>query len=87
MNQVKIEAAQAKVRTQGARTASTPAKIEQAVAAVPVMAAKVEAGSPLEHLNTGLLNVTVFDLGSGPKCRITAYTTTGDMLTVQVDLA
>ncbi len=87
MDQVKIEAAQAKVRTQGARTASSPEKIEQAVAAVASMAALVEGGSQVEHTNTGVLNVTVFDLGAGPKCRITAYTTNGGMVTVQVLLA
>ena len=51
MDQVKIEAAQAKVRTQGARTASSPEKIEQAVAAVASMAALVEGGSQIEHTN------------------------------------
>lgn len=87
MDQVKIEVAQAKVRTQGARTASSPEKIEQAVAAVASMAALVEGGSQVEHTNTGLLNVTVFDLGTGPKCRITIYTINGGMVTVQVPLA
>lgn len=86
MDQAKIAAAQDKVRVQAAKTNAPEDLVERAVTSVSDNAIKVEAGSPLEHFAGGVLNVTVFDVGHGPACRINVTTRTGRMLSVQVEL-